>query len=458
MNLNLVKRVFAACFVIGMSFMAGCKQQEAKQPNIIVIFTDDQGYADLGCFGAEGFETPNIDGLAKEGIRFTDFYVPANICTPSRAGLLTGSYPKRVGLHRGVIAPFDSTGLNPEEVIIPELLKPLGYHTACIGKWHLGHLPEFMPNNQGFDYFNGVPYSNDMDRYYYKHNDFQSPALPVYENEEMIAEGTNQDSLTFRWTNEAVKYIQTHKEQPFFLYLAHNMPHAPWHASDHFKGSSEKGLYGDVIQEIDWSVGELVKALKADDLYENTIIVFTSDNGPATHKPNGGSATPLRGSKATTWEGGHRVPCIISWPKHFPKGKTCHQLSTVMDLLPTFVHLAGGQLPDDLEIDGYDMSELLFKPGEAVTPYKAFYYFARNGELEAVREGDWKLHVAKKGWDKKQGEFPVTLYNLKEDIGETNNVAEKFPEVVKRLKKLMEEKDKSLTGQMRPCGNSGQQK
>ncbi len=415
-----------------------CSQQK-QLPNIIIFFTDDQGYADVGCFGAEGFETPHLDKLASEGVRFTDFYVPATVCTPSRAGLLTGKYPKRVGLHEAVLFPFSENGLSTEEYTMAEMLQNKGYSTSCIGKWHLGHKDKFMPNNQGFDYFFGVPYSNDMDNHYYKSRDFQSPPLPLYRNRELIEEGPDQSYLTKRYTEEAIRQIKGHKDQPFFIYLAHNMPHFPLHASPAFQGKSEKGLYGDVIMELDWSVGEIVKTLKEEGIYDHTLFIFTSDNGPTRV----GSAKPLRGLKAETWEGGQRVPCIMAWPDVIPAGKTCKELVSTLDLYPTFAEFTGSEIPDDLSLDGTDIGELLQDPESTRLEERPFYFYARNGEAEAVRLGKWKLHIKKSiGWDAgEKGVFPVSLYNLHEDIEEQNNVAEQYPDIVKELSKLIKKFD-----------------
>ena len=425
-------------------FSRSSSKKETK-PNIIIFFTDDQGYGDVGCYEGKGFKTPNIDELASNGIKFTDFYVAASVCTPSRAALLTGKYPKQVNLHEGVISPYSTHGLSPKEITLPEILKPAGYTTAIIGKWHLGHhTEELMPNNHGFDYYYGVPYSNDMDRYFYKHNQFQSPPLPVYKNTEMIDEGPDQDYLTKMWTEAAVEYINANKNKPFFLYVTHNMPHTPWHASENFRGSSEFGLYGDIIQEIDWSMGEIVKALNENGIVENTIIIFTSDNGQQALK-NGGSAGPLRGSKATTWEGGMRVPGIISWPAKLSKGVTCNQPVTAMDLLPTLAKIAGGEIPENANIKGRDITQILYYPEKGYENIFELVYYSRDGKPEAIRQGDWKLHIGKtRGWNKKEGEFPVSLYNLKEDVGETNNLAEEYPQEVKNLKKRLADLDAQM--------------
>jgi arylsulfatase A len=414
---------------------------EAGLPNIIIFLTDDQGYADLGSYGAEGFETPHLDQLASEGIRFTNFYVPATVCTPSRAGLLTGRYPKRAGLHEAVLFPFSEGGLALEEFTMAEMLKDAGYATAMIGKWHLGHQQKFMPNNQGFDSFFGVPYSNDMDNYYYRNIDFQSPPLPLYRDTTLIESGPDQDYITKRYTDEAVKLIKENSKKPFFLYVAHSMPHLPLHASPAFKGKSELGLYGDVIMELDWSAGEIIKALKEEGIYDNTIFIFTSDNGPRV-----GSAKPLRGIKAQTWEGGQRVPGIITWPSKIPAGIVNDEMVSTLDLFPTLANISGAAIPQTLTMDGKDLSELLINPSTTRLEERAFFFYARNGKPEAVRLGKWKLHVNKTiGWNQKlDGEFQISLYDLHNDIAEKQNLAAQFPKVVKRLSLLIDEFDEKL--------------
>lgn len=418
--------------------MFACSQEE--KPNIIIFFTDDQGYADLGCYGAEGFETPHIDQLARQGIRFTNFYVPATVCTPSRAGLMTGRYPKRSNMHEAVLFPFSDSGLSTEEFTMAEMLKSAGYSTACIGKWHLGHKPEYMPNNHGFDYFYGVPYSNDMDNHFYKHLNFQSPPLPMYRNKELIESGPDQRYLTKRYTEEAINLIKKSGDEPFFLYVAQNMPHVPLFVSEKFKGKSKKGLYGDVIMELDWSVGEIVNALKEEGKYDNTIFVFTSDNGPQI-----GSAKPLRGKKAQTWDGGQRVPGIITWPSKIPSGITCDQMVTTMDLFPTLMDIA--QIEEDKRtFDGINIVALLKNPQSTNLPDRPLYFYARNGKPEAVRLGKWKLHITKTlGWNvNEDGAFPVSLYDLEEDIQEQKNVADQYPDVVKKLTNSIWEFDAKL--------------
>lgn len=414
--------------------------QSTDRPNILIFFTDDQGYADVGVYGAEGFKTPHLDELASEGIKFTNFYVPANVCTPSRAALLSGKYPIKVSLHNGVVSPYSTHGLEPKEVTIAEVLKDNGYATSIIGKWHLGHEQKYMPNNQGFEEFYGVPYSNDMDSYYYKHNDFQSPPLPYYRNEKLIGVGLDQRYLTKMYTEEAVKQIKERDtEKPFFMYVAHNMPHEPLYVSEKFEGKSELGLYGDVIMELDWSMGEIVKALKAEGIFDNTIVIFTSDNGPRI-----GSAKPLRGMKAETWEGGHRVPGIITWPKKVPKNKVIDNIVTTLDLFPTILSVAN---IEEMEgVDGRDIGDFLSNPFNTELKVEPLFFYGRNGEMEAVRLGKWKLHIEKsRGWNKKKdGEFKVSLYDLNSDMSESINVASENPLIVEKLKKAITDFEASL--------------
>ncbi len=428
------------------------QQKEKTPPNILIIFTDDQGYGDLSCYGASEYQTPNIDRLASEGIRFTNFYVPATVCTPSRAALLTGSYPKRVGLHEAVLFPFSDTGLSPDEFTMAEMLKNVGYQTACIGKWHLGHHKKFMPNQQGFDYFFGVPYSNDMDSHFYEDRNFQSPPLPLYENENLLESGPDQRYLTQRYTDSAINFIKQHGDSQFFIYLAHNMPHIPLYVSEPFEQKTPYGLYGDVISELDWNVGRLVQALKDGGLFENTIIVFTSDNGPY-QAINAGSAKPLRGWKAQTWEGGQRVPGIITWPDQIPSGVVSNEVVTTMDLLPTFAAITASELPKSRTIDGRNIQEFLLEPNNNILDSDPFFYYGRAGILEAVRLGKWKLHLSKTlGNSATSGQFSIALYNLEKDIGEKDNLVEQYPEVTNQLKLLISSFDNRLNQEARPVG------
>jgi arylsulfatase A-like enzyme len=403
------------------------RRHSPARPNFIVIFTDDQGYQDVGCFGSPSIDTPNLDRMADEGAKFTDFYVAASICSPSRAALLTGCYPPRVSLTR-VLFPRDNVGLNPDEITIADVLKTQGYATACVGKWHLGHLPAFLPTRHGFDSYFGLPYSNDM----WPRQARKYPALPLIEGESPIELNPDQRLLTKRYTEESIKFIRRNRRRPFFLYLAHTMPHVPLYASNNFQGRSKRGLYGDVIMEIDWSVGEILKTLQSLGLDERTLVVFTSDNGPWLSKNDrGGSALPLRDGKFSTYEGGMRVPCIMRWPGKIEAGDVCSEVASTIDLLPTFAALAGADVPGDRIIDGKDISALMTRPS-AKTPHEAFFYYRGEG-LEAVRSDDWKLVFERK---KKKETVPATLYNLKDDISEQHDVSAEHPDVVARLSKL----------------------
>ena len=440
-------------------------------PNVIIIVADDLGYGDLSSYGHAMIRTPNIDRLAAEGMRFTDYYVTSGVCTPSRASLMTGSYPIRVGLASGysphekmpfeekqilpygVLFPFSDCGLHPDEFTIADLLKAQGYATGHIGKWHLGHRVPFLPTKQGFDYYFGIPYSNDMGNNNYDglKEGFISAPTPLYRNERVVEVNPDQSLLTRRYAEESVDFITEHRNKPFFLYLAHTMPHMPVAASHNFAGQSAHGIYGDAIEEIDWSVGYIMRHLHDLDLEENTIIIFTSDNGAATWKDEGGwawtadwdgrknrrergyksgSNQPLRGAKGTTWEGGMRVPFLARWPGHIPAGTTAPQMVTSMDILPTIASIVQTQLPADRTVDGYNILPILSGDPGAKTPYEAFYYY-RYERLQAVRSGEWKLHVFRPGVG-----ATSLLYNLKDDIGETTDVSEKYPDVVKQLEEL----------------------
>ncbi len=432
---------------------AGCDKKEAKLPNIIIIFTDDQGYADLGCYGAKDFETPNIDRLADEGMRFTSFYVSEAVCSASRSSLLTGCYAQRVGI-RGALSPFAMTGLNRNEETIASVLKQKGYATCMVGKWHLGNLPEFYPTNYGFDEYLGLPYSNDMwpvgydgERLTERYKSIY-PELPLIENDSIIGYFKtlkSQDSITGIYTRRAIDFIKRNPEHPFFLYLAHSMVHVPLAVNEKFRGSSKQGMYGDVMQEIDWSVGEIIETLKELGLDKNTLIIYTSDNGPWLNFGNhAGSAFPLREGKGNAWEGGVRVPCIMYYPEIIEPGIIVDNMASTMDILPTLAALTGSALPEK-EIDGVNILPLL--TGEdGVNPRNEFIYFYQGG-LNAVRRGDWKLIVPHKyrsyadvepGRDGLPGPYSkgvagLELYNLKEDIEESRDVSAAYPDKVKEL-------------------------
>lgn len=424
-------------------------EREGK-PNIIVIFTDDQGYGDLRCYGSRNLETPNIDRLAAEGVRFTNFYVGQPVCSASRAALLTGCYPSRVSIH-GALFPDAAIGLNPGEETIAEACKATGYHTAMVGKWHLGDHPDFLPTQQGFDEYLGVPYSNDMWPAHPQNDRFRFPRLPLMEGDSVIDYfDDEQNRLTTMYTERAVRFIEEHDDEPFFLYLAHNMPHVPLFVSDTFRGKSKAGLYGDVIMEIDWSVGRIMETLKSRGLDENTLVIFTSDNGPwLNYGTHAGSALPLREGKGTVWEGGVRVPCIMRWPGKIPAGVVQHEPAITMDILPTIAGLIQAPLPQK-QIDGKDIWPLITNEPGAKTPHEALYFYFNNNELQGMRSGKWKLYFphtyrsfeGKTGRDDglpteyTQQKIGLALYDLDNDISERTNVADRYPSVVDSLQQM----------------------
>ncbi|MEM1122826.1 MAG: sulfatase [Bacteroidota bacterium] len=425
------------------------KAVENRPPNIVLIFTDDQGYQDLGCYGSPNISTPNIDQMAKEGARFTNFYVSQPVCSASRASLLTGCYANRVGIS-GAFSPDVGKGLHPEEVTIAEILKPLGYATAIYGKWHLGSEPELLPTRQGFDEYFGIPYSNDMwPLHPWQGSVFNFPDLPLVENETVVDTLEEQSQITTQYTERAVNFIEKNKDQPFFLYVPHSMPHVPLYVSDKFKGKSKGGLYGDVIEEIDWSTGEILKALKVNGLDDNTLVIFTSDNGPwLSYGGHSGVALPLREGKGTALEGGVRVPCVMRWPNKIPAGQTIRDPTMTIDILPTIAILTGAKLPTR-KIDGVNMSHLMFGQKNATPHHEAYYFYYKQNELHAILSGDgrWKLYLphqyrslnGRMGTsdglpiDYEQNKIEQELYDLVNDIGETRDVASENPTIVKEL-------------------------
>ena len=413
----------------------------ADKPNFVLIFVDDLGYADIGPFGSTLHRTPHLDRMAAEGRKLTSFYVSANVCTPSRSSLMTGSYPRRVGLDENekgqwVLFPRNEEGLNPSEITVAEMLKDVGYDTALVGKWHLGDQKAFLPTRHGFDFYFGIPFSNDMG-HDSRRQPYNYPPLPLLRMEEVIEEEPDQRLITQRYTQEALDFIDRSKDGPFFLYLAHTMPHWPQYASENFAGKSKNGKWGDTVEEIDWSTGQIFAKLVELGIDDDTLVIFTSDNGGATR--HGASNAPLRGSKGTTWEGGHRVCFVARWPGHVPGGTSSDAMALSVDILPTFAALAGGEVPSDRVIDGKDIRRILLGGESEPTPHVAYYYYFMT-HLNAVRSGRWKLHVARQGGRAPDYEpNPVLeLYDLQSDIGETQNVAETYPQVVERLQALAE--------------------
>jgi arylsulfatase A len=447
----------AGCLTVSLA-LPGHGAGPKPPPNIVVIFTDDQGYGDVGCFGAKGFKTPNLDRMARDGMRFTSFYVSQAVCSASRTGLLTGCYPNRVGI-LGALGPKATHGINPNEMLIPQVLKQRGYATAIFGKWHLGHHKKFLPLQHGFDEYFGLPYSNDMWPLGFEGKPppegkkaFYPPLWLIEGNEPVRPVGSleDQNTLTTLYTERAVRFIERNKDRPFFLYVPHSMPHVPLGVSDRFRGKSEQGMYGDVMMEVDWSVGEILAALRRNGLEENTLVVFTTDNGPWLNFGNhAGSAGPLREGKATMFEGGVRVPCIMRWPDRIPEGSECDKMAATIDLLPTFAAIADAPLPPNA-IDGVNILPLMqAEPG--AYPRKMYYYYWAN-QLHCLRLGRWKLHFPHKyytyegnepGKDGRPGatspaEIGLALYDLEAHVGERNDVAAEHTDLVQRMKRLAE--------------------
>ena len=441
-------------------------------PNIVIMFMDDMGYADIGAFGAKAYPTPHLDRMAKEGRKFTDFYVTQAVCSASRAGLLTGCYNVRIGIN-GALGPRSNYGLNPDETTIAEICKQQGFATACFGKWHLGHHKKFLPKQHGFDEYFGLPYSNDMWPYHpgVLHLPMEErlkkwPHLPLIDGNEVInpkVSGKDQEMLTTQYTERAVSFIENNKDNPFFVYLPHGMVHVPLYVSDKFKGKSGAGLFGDVMMEVDWSVGEIMKVLRKNELHENTLFIFTSDNGPwLNYGDHAGSASPLREGKGTMFDGGCREPTLAWWPGTIPANSECTEPAMTIDLLPTIAKLIDADLPKH-RIDGKDISALL--TGDAKSPHEAYYFYYGN-QLQAVRQGKWKLHfphgyrtmAGKPGGtggiptNYSQAKIGLSLFDLHSDISESKNVKDKFPKITNRLKSLGEKFNKELQKTKRPAG------
>jgi len=412
------------------------QDQESDRPNIIIIFTDDMGYGDVGVYGHPTIRTPHLDRMAEEGMKFTQFYSAASVCTPSRAGLLTGRLPVRSGMmskELRVLFPFSAKGLPQKEITIAEALKNEGYSTAAVGKWHLGHQSPYLPTDHGFASYFGIPYSNDMD-----HSGM--PPTPLMEDEEIIEQPADQTTLTKRYTERSISFIRDNRQQPFFLYLAHTFPHIPLYASEDFRGSSSRGLYGDVIEEIDWSTGQILNELAILGLAENTLVFFTSDNGPwLTEDQEGGSAGLLKDGKGTTWEGGMRVPALAWWPGTVPAGEVSQALGTTMDLFTTSIELANAEIPDDRIIDGVNLMPVLTGKTDQV---REMIYYYRSEDLYAVRWGPWKMHFITQSsyvGDEPVLHDPPELYHLEIDPSERFNIADEHPEVLSEMMELVKQ-------------------
>jgi len=430
-----------------------------SKPNIVIIFTDDQGYADIGCFGATNHKTPNLDRMASEGRKFTDFYVAQAVCGASRAALLTGCYPNRIGM-LGAPGPKSRHGINPNEMLIPELLKTKGYSTGMFGKWHLGDHRSSLPIHHGFDEYYGLPYSNDMWPHHpgVRHLPLKErlkkwPNLPMIEGDRIIDKEVTpeeQTRLTNDYTKRAVNFIDRHKDKPFFLYLAHSMPHVPLFVSKENDNKTKNGLYADVMWEIDWSVGQILASLKENKIDKNTLVIFTTDNGPwLSYGDHAGSAKPLREGKGTAWEGGVRVPCIMRWPEKIPSSTICSEPAMTIDILPTIAQITGAKLPNH-KIDGKNIWPLIKGAKNAKSPHEAYYfYWGKN--LHAVRKDNWSLHFphsyrslnGKPGTGGIPGKYQqkktdIALFDLEKDISQKSNLSGKHPDIVENLKALGE--------------------
>ena len=437
--------------LLSFVFLVACGAEE-RLPNFVIIFIDDMGYADIGSFGAQGYSTPNLDQMAREGRVFTNFYVTQAVCSASRAGLMTGCYNVRIGI-TGALSHTANHGISAEEMTLAEMVKQKGYATACFGKWHLGHHPKFLPTHNGFDEYFGLPYSNDMWQFHPTAGE-RYPALPLMKDTSVVdtdVTGEDQAQLTTLYTENAVRFIEQNRDRPFLLYVPHTMVHVPLYVSDKFRGKTEQGLYGDVVAELDWSVGEILSTLRRLELEKDTLVIFTSDNGPwLSYGDHAGSAGNLREGKGTMFDGGCREPTLMWWPGTIPAGTVCETPAMTIDILPTIAGLIEAQLPNH-PIDGKSIwPQISGEPG-AVSPQEAYYFYYRN-QLQAIRMGKWKLHfphayrtlAGRSGGtgglhtEYEQAEIGLALFDLENDVGETVNVAEEYPEVVKTIEGFAE--------------------
>lgn len=463
-------KLISGLMILLLAIASSCSKQpgatSGTSPNVILIYLDDMGYGDLSITGAAGYKTPNLDHMARNGMFFTHFYSPQAVCSASRAGLITGCYPNRVGI-TGALSHTSKTGISDKEETIAEVLKKKGYATAIFGKWHLGFQKQFLPVNHGFDEFYGIPYSHDM---WPLHPTGSYPGLPLYHNDSIInPELTPEDvaNFTTEFTNRTIDFIKRNQDKPFFVYWPNPLPHVPLYVSEKFKGKSEQGMYGDVMMEIDWGVGQIIKTLEETGLDKNTLVIFTSDNGPWLNYGNhAGSTAGYREGKGTSFEGGQRVPCLMMWKGVIPEEAVCNNLASAIDILPTLAAITGAPLPEN-KIDGVNILPLLKGDFEA-NPRKTFYYYYRQNSLEAVRNGNWKLvfpHPGRTyegfqpGKDGKPGQvngnFPFEggLYDLRRDPGERYDVSESYPEIVESLTKIAEEARDDLGDDL--TGNPG---
>ena len=443
--------IISITIVVALIVLLGLTESnQADLPNFVIVFTDDLGYGDLGAYGHPTIHTPNLDRMAQEGMKFTQFYSAASVCTPSRAALLTGRLPIRSGMTsdaRRVLFPDSKYGIPTEEITLAEALKAKGYATGAVGKWHLGHHAQYLPTKNGFDLYYGIPYSNDMDRVVGGEwlEPFWEPKpeywnVPLMRDEEIVERPADQFTITRRYTEEAVQFIRDHKREPFFLYLAHSMPHTPLFTDEAFSEVSRRGLYGDVIEEIDWSVGQIMYTLRAEGLTENTLVFFTSDNGPwLIFDTHGGSAGLLRGGKGMTWEGGMRVPGLAWWPGTIPAGSVQMNVASTLDLFPTALTMAGINLPADRIIDGKNLLSMI--KGDANEAVHDTYFFYRGTRIYAVRKGPWKAHFMTEWEYTEDNEYaehdPPLLFHLDHDPSEQYNVAEDHPDVITEIKKAI---------------------